>query len=139
MGQAGRAVSALLERTIPREAFEDVHGVANEPHSLTPPLTQVHRHGAGLAAAHCDGCSVTLTDLPAVLPNLRYNVHLNAATVREHGGAARAAELDWTGEEAGEADAAPDVVIGADVGAAPVLHPCLVAPRHLGRSVLSRY
>lgn len=81
----------------------------------------MHRHGAGLAAAHCDGCSVTLTDLPTVLPNLRYNVHLNASNVRERGGAARAAALDWTCEETDEADAAPDVVIGADVGAAPLL------------------
>jgi len=73
---------------------------------------------AGIAAAAC-GADVTLTDLPAHLPNLKGNVERNRALVEGGGGSLATAQLDWARGEAGVADLpggrAWDIVLGADL------------------------
>ncbi|KAL0343292.1 UNVERIFIED_CONTAM: protein N-lysine methyltransferase METTL21A [Sesamum angustifolium] len=49
----------------------------------------------GIAAAALLGASVTITDLPHVLPNLQFNIAANAKILELHGGAVDAAALQW--------------------------------------------
>ncbi|KAL3640462.1 hypothetical protein CASFOL_015430 [Castilleja foliolosa] len=72
----------------------------------------------GISAAALLGASVTVTDLPNVLPNLKYNVAANAAVVELHGGAVEVTELSWGDERQMEAIAGGgdyDVMLGSDV------------------------
>ncbi|XP_022896203.1 protein N-lysine methyltransferase METTL21A-like [Olea europaea var. sylvestris] len=51
----------------------------------------------GIAAAAVLGGSVTVTvtDLPHVLPNIQFNVNANAEMLKHHGGAVEVAALSW--------------------------------------------
>ncbi|KAK0631793.1 putative methyltransferase-domain-containing protein [Immersiella caudata] len=51
----------------------------------------------GLAASYIWRASVTLTDLPSILPNLSHNAQLNAPTITSRGGSVDAASLTWGG------------------------------------------
>ncbi|KAL6227176.1 hypothetical protein ACLB2K_001135 [Fragaria x ananassa] len=67
----------------------------------------------GIAAAATLGACVTVTDLPHVTDNLRYNVELNAAVLGGSGGSVTVAALRW-----GEAEAIGrefDLVLASDV------------------------
>lgn len=50
----------------------------------------------GIAAAAVWGASVTLTDLPEIVPNLSRNIDANQATIQAGGGSTSAAVLDWS-------------------------------------------
>jgi predicted nicotinamide N-methyase len=50
----------------------------------------------GIAAACIWGASVTLTDLPEILPNLQKNIDRNSEAVQAYGGNAVALTLDWS-------------------------------------------
>lgn len=70
----------------------------------------------GIAAAALLGASVTVTDLPRVLPNLRFNADANAAAVAARGGEVRVAALSWG--DAAEMEGVGgdfDVVVGSDL------------------------
>ncbi|GFQ06671.1 protein-lysine methyltransferase mettl21c [Phtheirospermum japonicum] len=72
----------------------------------------------GIAAAALLGASVTVTDLPDVLPNLRFNAAANAAVVELQGGAVEVAALSWGDERQMEAIVGGgdyDVIVGSDV------------------------
>ncbi|RRT53878.1 hypothetical protein B296_00039229 [Ensete ventricosum] len=73
----------------------------------------------GIAAAAILGVSVTLTDLPHVLPNLRFNAESNAAAVAARGGSLDVRQLRWGEDEDAAAlvdgEAAFDVVVASDV------------------------
>ncbi|CAL9778513.1 unnamed protein product [Musa acuminata subsp. burmannicoides] len=73
----------------------------------------------GIAAAAILGASVTLTDLPHVLPNLRFNAESNAAAVAARGGSLDVRQLRWGEDEDAAAlvdgEAAFDVVVASDV------------------------
>ncbi|KAL6222415.1 hypothetical protein ACLB2K_005807 [Fragaria x ananassa] len=65
----------------------------------------------GIAAAATLGACVTVTDLPHVTDNLRYNVELNAAVLGGSGGSVSVAALRW-GEAIGREF---DLVLASDV------------------------
>jgi predicted nicotinamide N-methyase len=70
---------------------------------------------AGLAAAAL-GATVTLTDLPAVVPLLQSNERRNHEAILAKGGETHVCELDWAREcERASAGISWDVVIGADL------------------------
>lgn len=67
----------------------------------TIPQTSVLELGAGtglvgISAAAVWGAQVHLTDLPAIVPNLSFNITANAAVVSAHGGIATSGVLDWS-------------------------------------------
>jgi predicted nicotinamide N-methyase len=70
----------------------------------------------GIAAAATLGANVTLTDLPHVIPNLRFNADANTSVLTLNGGAVHVAPLSW-----GEADDVEligrdfDLVLASDV------------------------
>lgn len=74
----------------------------------------------GIAAAAIIGARVTLTDLPHVLPNLRFNADANSHAVAARGGAVDVRQLRW-GEDEDAADflldgvPAFDAVLASDV------------------------
>ncbi|CAF2046647.1 hypothetical protein HID58_035127 [Brassica napus] len=63
----------------------------------------------GIAAAATLGANVTLTDLPNVIENLKFNANANAQAVARFGGEVHVAPLRW-----GEAGDVED--LGGDVG-----------------------
>ncbi|KAM0937343.1 putative lysine methyltransferase, S-adenosyl-L-methionine-dependent methyltransferase [Dioscorea sansibarensis] len=72
----------------------------------------------GLAAAAILRAHVTLTDLPHVLPNLRFNADSNADTITSRGGSVQIRQLQWGNRV--DADAlggaeAFDAVLASDV------------------------
>ncbi|KAL0449941.1 UNVERIFIED_CONTAM: protein N-lysine methyltransferase METTL21A [Sesamum latifolium] len=70
----------------------------------------------GIAAAALLGASVTITDLPHVLPNLQFNVAANAKILELHGGAVEAAALQWGQTTDMEAIGREyDVILGSDL------------------------
>lgn len=70
----------------------------------------------GIAAAALLGASVTVTDLPHVLPNLQFNVDANAGILELHGGAVEVAALQWGDIQQMEAVGREyDVILGSDV------------------------
>ncbi|PIN16471.1 putative N2,N2-dimethylguanosine tRNA methyltransferase [Handroanthus impetiginosus] len=70
----------------------------------------------GIAAAALFGASVTVTDLPHVLPNLQFNVDANAGILELHGGAVNVAALSWGDVQHMEALGREyDVILGSDV------------------------
>ncbi|KAL2553038.1 putative methyltransferase family protein [Forsythia ovata] len=70
----------------------------------------------GIAAAAILGASVTVTDLPHVLPNMQFNVDANAETLKLHGGAVEVAALSWGDTQNMEAiGRVYDVIMGSDV------------------------
>ena len=69
----------------------------------------------GITAA-CLGATVMLTDTASVVPHAQHNVDINTALIKDRGGLAQGAALDWEAP----CDASPllghwDVVIGADL------------------------
>lgn len=50
----------------------------------------------GISAACVWQASVTLTDLPAIVPNLKNNLELNENLIKQHGGSVSAGPLDWS-------------------------------------------
>jgi hypothetical protein len=84
----------------------------------------------GLSAASLLPATVTLTDLPEILPNLQKNVDSNAWIAESRGGAAYAEALDWTHYTAHAAASAPDtypLVMAADPLYSPS-HPGWLVP-----------
>uniref|UniRef100_A0A1D1XIG0 Methyltransferase-like protein 21C n=1 Tax=Anthurium amnicola TaxID=1678845 RepID=A0A1D1XIG0_9ARAE len=73
----------------------------------------------GIAAAAVLGARVAVTDLPHVLPNLRFNALANAAAVGARGGSVEARQLRWGhhGEDAAGlgGGAGFDLVLASDV------------------------
>ncbi|XP_052196520.1 LOW QUALITY PROTEIN: uncharacterized protein LOC127803921 [Diospyros lotus] len=70
----------------------------------------------GIAAAIILGAVVTVTDLPHVLPNLRFNVESNSKVLAEHGGRVDVAPLRWGETEDMEAlGRGYDVIVASDV------------------------
>ncbi|KAK4393678.1 protein N-lysine methyltransferase METTL21A [Sesamum angolense] len=70
----------------------------------------------GIAAAALLGASVTITDLPHVLPNLQFNIAANAKILELHGGAVDAAALQWGQTADMEAIGREyDVILGSDL------------------------
>ncbi|CAI9780534.1 unnamed protein product [Fraxinus pennsylvanica] len=70
----------------------------------------------GIAAAAILGASVTVTDLPHVLPNMQFNVDANAKTLKLHGGAAEVAALSWGDTQNMEAIGREfDMIMGSDI------------------------
>lgn len=70
----------------------------------------------GIAAAALFGASVTVTDLPHVLPSMEFNVEANADVLKLHGGEVNVAALSWGNEEEMEAMGRDyDLVIGSDL------------------------
>ncbi|CAA2981051.1 N-lysine methyltransferase METTL21A-like [Olea europaea subsp. europaea] len=70
----------------------------------------------GIAAAAILGGSVTVTDLPHVLPNIQFNVKANAETLNLHGGAVEVAALSWGDTHNMEAIGREfDLIIGSDL------------------------
>ncbi|KAL6224640.1 hypothetical protein ACLB2K_003495 [Fragaria x ananassa] len=70
----------------------------------------------GIAAAATLGACVTVTDLPHVTDNLRYNVELNAAVLGGSGGSVSVAALRWGEAEDAEAIGREfDLVLASDV------------------------
>ncbi|CAA3014454.1 N-lysine methyltransferase METTL21A-like [Olea europaea subsp. europaea] len=70
----------------------------------------------GIAAAAILGASVTVTDLPHVLPNMQFNVDANAETLKLHGGAVEVATLSWGDTQNMEAIGREfDVIMGSDI------------------------
>nr|GMC96991.1 protein N-lysine methyltransferase METTL21A [Ipomoea batatas] len=70
----------------------------------------------GIAAAATLGASVTVTDLPHVLPNIQFNVDLNSGVLENHGGAVDVAALSWGEMKDMEAIGREyDLLLGSDV------------------------
>ncbi|KAL3637851.1 hypothetical protein CASFOL_018299 [Castilleja foliolosa] len=70
----------------------------------------------GIAAAALLSSTVTVTDLPNVLPNLRFNAAANSAAVELHGGEVKVAALSWGQMEAIDGGGEDyDVILGSDV------------------------
>lgn len=70
----------------------------------------------GIATAAILGASVTVTDLPQALPNLRHNAGANAGAVARRGGAVRVAALRWgVAEDAAAVGSHFDLVLGSDL------------------------
>lgn len=71
----------------------------------------------GIAAAAILGAHVTLTDLPHVLPNLRFNADSNAHAIAPRGGSLDVRPLGWGDHHAGDSLelSAFDVVVASDV------------------------
>lgn len=72
----------------------------------------------GIAAAAILGAHVTLTDLPHVLPNLRFNATANADAVAARGGSLAVRQLRWgVAGDIAEVGSAPafDAIIASDV------------------------
>ncbi|XP_072988554.1 uncharacterized protein [Typha latifolia] len=69
----------------------------------------------GIAAAAVLGARVTLTDLPHVLPNLRFNAQSNASAIASNGGEIEVRQLRWGEEEDMDGLNAFDVVMASDV------------------------
>ncbi|KAI3462480.1 hypothetical protein Pfo_019143 [Paulownia fortunei] len=70
----------------------------------------------GIAAAALLGASVTVTDLPHVLPNLQFNVNANAGILELHGGAVDVAALSWGDIQHMEGIGRDyDMILGSDV------------------------
>lgn len=70
----------------------------------------------GIAAAALLGASVTVTDLPHVLPNLQFNVDANAGILEGGGGEVAVAALPWGEREYMEGIGGEyDIIVGSDV------------------------
>ena len=70
----------------------------------------------GIAASAVLGADVTVTDLPHVLPNLKFNVDANAGALAPRGGRVHVAALSWGKKEEMEAIGGEfDLIIGSDV------------------------
>ncbi|KAJ0963314.1 hypothetical protein J5N97_028436 [Dioscorea zingiberensis] len=72
----------------------------------------------GIAAAAILGARVTLTDLPHVLPNLRFNAESNADIITSRGGSVEVHQLRWGERPDAEAlggAAAFDAILASDV------------------------
>lgn len=70
----------------------------------------------GIVAAATLGCNVTITDLPHVVPNLRFNAEANAGVVGSSGGAVNVAALRWgQGDDVEEIGREYDVIVASDV------------------------
>lgn len=70
----------------------------------------------GIAAAAILGASVTVTDLPHVLPNIQFNVDLNSDVLENRGGGVDAAALSWGEMKDMEAIGREyDLLLGSDV------------------------
>ncbi|XVF59624.1 hypothetical protein PTKIN_Ptkin07bG0290600 [Pterospermum kingtungense] len=70
----------------------------------------------GIAAAVTLGANVTVTDLPRVIPNLRFNVEANADVVDQKGGAFNVAPLRWgEGDDVEAIGREFDLVLASDV------------------------
>lgn len=70
----------------------------------------------GIAAAAVLGADVTVTDLPHVLPNLKFNVDVNCGVVVPRGGGVHVASLSWGENDEMEAiGRESDLIIGSDV------------------------
>ncbi|XP_062001007.1 uncharacterized protein LOC133718203 [Rosa rugosa] len=70
----------------------------------------------GIAAAATLGACVTVTDLPHVVDNLKFNAELNAAVLGGSGGSVRVAALRWGEAEDAEAIGREfDIVLASDV------------------------
>ncbi|KAF8090370.1 hypothetical protein N665_0478s0029 [Sinapis alba] len=67
----------------------------------------------GIAAAAMLGANVTLTDLPNVTENLKFNADANAQVVARFGGEVHVAPLRWG--EAGDVGRDVDLVLASDV------------------------
>ncbi|KAI3669598.1 hypothetical protein L6452_40872 [Arctium lappa] len=70
----------------------------------------------GIAASAVLGADVTVTDLPHVLPNLKFNVDANAGVLAPRGGRVHVAALSWGNKEEMETIGREyDLIIGSDV------------------------
>ncbi|KAM0001662.1 putative lysine methyltransferase, S-adenosyl-L-methionine-dependent methyltransferase [Helianthus debilis subsp. tardiflorus] len=70
----------------------------------------------GIAASAILGADVTVTDLPHVLPNIKFNADVNASVVGTRGGGVHVAALSWGKvEEMEDVGREYDLVIGSDV------------------------
>ncbi|KAF5791363.1 putative lysine methyltransferase, S-adenosyl-L-methionine-dependent methyltransferase [Helianthus annuus] len=70
----------------------------------------------GIAASAILGADVTVTDLPHVLPNIKFNADVNASVVGPRGGGVHVAALSWGKVEEMEAVGREyDLIIGSDV------------------------
>ncbi|KVH92371.1 EEF1A lysine methyltransferase 3-like [Cynara cardunculus var. scolymus] len=70
----------------------------------------------GIAASAVLGADVTVTDLPHVLPNLKFNVDANSVVLAPRGGQVRVGALSWGNKEEMEAIGREyDLIIGSDV------------------------
>lgn len=70
----------------------------------------------GIAAAAILGANVTVTDLPHVIPNLRFNAEANSSVLAVHGGSVDVAALGWGENEHMVAIGREfDLIIGSDV------------------------
>ncbi|CAI9090569.1 OLC1v1025371C1 [Oldenlandia corymbosa var. corymbosa] len=79
----------------------------------------------GIAAAAVLGANVTVTDLPRVIPNLRFNIEANSEILKINGGEVIPAALSWG--ETGHMEALGrdyDLMLGSDL----VYHDHLYAP-----------
>lgn len=70
----------------------------------------------GIAASAILGADVTVTDLPHVLSNLKFNVDANSGVLAPRGGQVHVAALGWGNKEEMEAIGREyDLIIGSDV------------------------
>ncbi|KAI9777697.1 MAG: hypothetical protein M1839_008616 [Geoglossum umbratile] len=95
----------------------------------------------GIAAAAVWGAPVHLTDLPAIVPNLRRNVEANGEVIGVAGGVATVGVLDWGDVGApGDGGVTYPLILAADPIYSP-LHPKLLVQavaRFLGKGPQSR-
>ncbi|KAJ4851462.1 hypothetical protein Tsubulata_014131 [Turnera subulata] len=86
----------------------------------------------GIAAALTLGATVTVTDLPHVVPNLQFNADANAGELALHGGTLRVEPLRW-GEEADVEGIGRDfdLVLASDVVYHDHLYDPLIKTLHL--------
>lgn len=108
-------------------ALLDAHRLSPAASPLAPLLSSLRRplrilelgSGTGLvsiAAAAALGAAVTATDLPHVLPNLRFNAEANAAAVAAGGGGSVAAKgLRWGEDGDVDGEEEYDLIVGSDV------------------------
>ncbi|KAK2981591.1 hypothetical protein RJ640_011121 [Escallonia rubra] len=70
----------------------------------------------GISASAILGAHVTVTDLPHVLPNLRFNAEANSSVLALHGGSVDVAALSWGDiEDMKVIGGEYDLVLGSDV------------------------